>query len=57
MLHAMSTFTSKTPDQVAQETQAYIAAWDILNNYKNNETTLVEIIKNLILAGTPNQQM
>jgi hypothetical protein len=56
-MHSMSTYTSKTPDQVAQETQAYIAAWDILNNYKNNETTLVEIIKNLILAGTPNQQL
>jgi hypothetical protein len=56
-MHIMSTFTSKTPDQVAQETQAYIAAWDILNNFKNNETTLVEIIKNLILAGTPNQQL
>ena len=50
----MSIYTSKTAEEQATEQQAYIDAWDIVENYSNNQTTLVEIIKNLILAAKEN---
>jgi hypothetical protein len=50
----MSVFTSKSVEEVAEQNKAYEDAWNIVNNYKNNETTLVEIIKNLIIAAKEN---
>ena len=44
-------YTSRTPEQLAEEQAAYIEAWSIIENYKNNDTTMVEILKNLILAA------
>jgi len=47
----MSIYTSRTPEQLAQEQAAYAEAWSIVENYSNNQTTLVEIIKNLIIKA------
>jgi hypothetical protein len=50
----MNTLTPKTTDKLAEQAKAYEDAWDIVNSYKNSETTLVEIIKNLIVAAKEN---
>jgi hypothetical protein len=50
----MSIYTSKTIEERATEQEAYNEAWTIVENYSNNQTTLVEIIKNLILAAKEN---
>lgn len=39
---------------MATETEAYKEAWAIVENYSNNQTTMVEVIKNLILAAKEN---